>query len=220
MNILIIEDEQALQESIRDYFASDSIHCETAANFQSGMEKANAFDYDCIILDLNLPGGSGLDILRQVKNSVDKPNVLIITANNSFENQAAASALGADGYLPKPFHLSELKARTLSIIYKNGFQGSHSLTFREIAIDLLTMEVKVKQKEIGLNHTEDELLLFFMENHGNTVMKEVVADHILESKMASMSLVDIHIAELNKKLLEAGSGDYVNTVFGIAYRFS
>ncbi|MGH7238085.1 MAG: response regulator transcription factor, partial [Candidatus Saccharimonadales bacterium] len=133
MKILIIEDEEGLRESIEEYFTGDGNICETVANFQGAMGKINLYRYDCILLDITLPGGNGMDVLKTLKENNHPDGVLIISAKNSLDDRLDGLNLGADDYLVKPFHLSELKARVSAIIRRKTFNGNNQLLFNEIA---------------------------------------------------------------------------------------
>lgn len=129
MKLLIIEDEKALGESMVTYLKAEGYICEIAADFKTALYKTGSFDYDCILLDITLPGGSGLDILKELKADNKMDGVLIISAKNSIEDRVAGLTIGADDYLPKPFHLSELSARIAAIIRRRNFSGNSILKF-------------------------------------------------------------------------------------------
>ena len=121
MKILVIEDEKTLCDSITSYLKQENFICDAANDYKNAVEKIESFEYDCILLDINLPGGSGLHILKQLKENKKMDGVLIISARNSLEDKIQGLQLGADDYLPKPFHLSELVARITAIIRRKKF---------------------------------------------------------------------------------------------------
>jgi DNA-binding response OmpR family regulator len=123
VKILVIEDEKGLRESIEEYFTEDGNICETAANYHSAMAKISLYRYDCILLDITLPGGNGINILKSLKENNYPDGVLIISAKNSLDDRLEGLNIGADDYLVKPFHLSELKARVSAIIRRKTFNG-------------------------------------------------------------------------------------------------
>ncbi|WP_295674746.1 response regulator transcription factor, partial [uncultured Mucilaginibacter sp.] len=178
MKILIIEDEEGLRESIEEYFSEDGNICETAANYAAALSKISMYRYDCILLDITLPGGSGMDILKELKANNHPDGVLIISAKNSLDDRLDGLNLGADDYLVKPFHLSELKARVSAIIRRKTFNGSNLLQFNELNIDLLAKEVKVGQLAVKLTRKEYALLLYFIANKGKVVSKNAIAEHL------------------------------------------
>lgn len=199
MKILIIEDEKALAESIADYLEGEDYICETASDFKSAIEKTELFDYDCILLDIGLPGGSGLQILQELKANNKTDGVLIISAKNSLDDKVKGLLLGADDYLSKPFHLSELSARISAIIRRKNFGGANLLKFNEIEIDTAAKTVSVNNKPIVLTKKEYELLLYFISNKGRVISKNAIAGHLWEDDMSgSYDFIYTHIKNLRK----------------------
>ena len=144
MKVLIIEDEKALSESITVYLNSEQYICEVAEDFRRAILKIEQYDYACIILDINLPDGSGLDILSYLKKHKKTDGILIVSARNSLEDRLKGLNSGADDYLTKPFHLSELAARVAAIIRRKSFDGNNNLRFEELEFDLMTKTVQIK----------------------------------------------------------------------------
>ncbi|MGZ3778053.1 MAG: response regulator transcription factor, partial [Mucilaginibacter sp.] len=178
MKILIIEDEKGLRESIEEYFTEDGNICETAASYSEAMAKVNVYRYDCILLDITLPGGTGIDILKNIKQNNYPDGVLIISAKNSLDDRLEGLDLGADDYLVKPFHLSELRARVMAIIRRKSFSGNNLLLFNELTIDLLAKSAKVHNQPVKLTRKEYALLLYFIANKGKVVSKNAIAEHL------------------------------------------
>ena len=164
MKILIIEDEKELSESIATYLKSEDYVCEVASTYDKALKKTELYDYDCILLDITLPGGNGLDILRELKANNKMDGVLIISARNSLDDKVTGLKLGADDYLSKPFHLSELSARVAAIIRRKNFSVNDLLKFQNISIDTSAKLVSVKNKPLDLTSKEYELLLYFVSN--------------------------------------------------------
>src|ERR1700750_1709687 len=150
MKVLVIEDEKDLSESICTYLASEQFICEKSFDFDSSMEKISLYDYACIVLDVNLPGGSGLDILKELKKQKKTDGVLIISARNSLDDKVFALKTGADDYLTKPFHLPELAARVNAIIRRKSFDGKNEISCNELKLDLVEKNVKVHNKPVDL----------------------------------------------------------------------
>jgi DNA-binding response OmpR family regulator len=222
LKILIIEDEEGLRESIEEYFSEDGNICETAANYPAALSKINMYRYDCIVLDITLPGGSGMDILKKLKADNHPDGVLIISAKNSLDDRLDGLNLGADDYVVKPFHLSELKARISAIIRRKTFNGSNLLLFNELTIDLLAKEVKVQQSPVKLTRKEYALLLYFIANKGKVVSKNAIAEHLWGDGIDMANNFDFiysHIKNLRKKLMEAGCNDYIQAAYGMGYKF-
>src|SRR6195952_3044202 len=162
MKILIIEDEKGLRESIEEYFTEAGNICETAAGYDEAIAKVSLYTYDCILLDITLPDGNGIEILKHIKQGDHTDGILIISAKNSLDDRLEGLDLGADDYLVKPFHLSELRARVSAIIRRKSFHGNNLLIFHELTIDLLAKTVKVNQQPIKLTRKEYALMLYFI----------------------------------------------------------
>ena len=223
MKILIIEDEEGLRESIEEYFTGDGNICETAGSFSSALNKINIYRYDCILLDITLPGGNGIDILKSLKENNHPDGVLIISAKNSLDDRLDGLNLGADDYLVKPFHLSELKARVSAIIRRKTFNGNNQLIFNEITIDLQAKEVKIDNLQVKLTRKEYALLLYFIANKGKVVSKNAIAEHLWGDSIDIANNFDFiysHIKNIRKKLMEAGCNDYIQAAYGMGYKFT
>ncbi len=222
MKILIIEDEKELVQSIADYLKAESYLCEFAHTFKEALEKIETYTYDCILLDLMLPGGDGIKILEELKAKNKQDGVIIISAKDSLDDKIKGLQIGADDYLPKPFHLSELTARIYSIIRRKQFGNTNKIQLNELQIDLLAKAAFVKGENISLTKKEFELLLFLIGNKNRVISKSSMAEH-LSGDMADMmdnhDFVYAHIKNLKKKLAEAGCGDYIKTVYGLGYKW-
>jgi DNA-binding response OmpR family regulator len=222
MKILIIEDEIDIATSIKSYLKSNDILCETATNSQSALDKIAMYNYDCILLDLMLPDGDGFTILKELRKQNKSDGVIIISAKETLETKIEGFNLGADDYLTKPFHLSELLVRIQSLVRRKNFNGSNMITFNEIEIDTLAKSVKVNDKKIDFTKKEIDLLLFLIGNKTKVLSKSAIAEH-LSGDMADMldnhDFVYAHIKNLKKKLNEAKSNDYIKSVYGIGYKW-
>ena len=223
MKILVIEDETELSKSIVSYLRGEQYVCEVASNYATALKKIDAFEYDCILLDISLPDGDGLKILTELKANNKSDGVIIISAKNSIHDRIAGLNLGADDYLPKPFHLSELSARIAAIIRRRKFTGQNRVLFNEISIDTVSREVLIHGRSIELTKTEYQLLLYFVVNRGKVISKNAITQHLWGDEMSAQDNADIiytHIKNLRKKLQEAGSGDYLKAVYGMGYKFT
>ena len=223
MKILIIEDEPALQQSIQKYLEHQGYVCETVSNFLEGLEKVYAYNYDCVVVDLGLPYGSGLDIVKKLKEIESKAGIIIISAKNALEDKLKGLELGSDDYLTKPFHLSELNARINAIIRRRNFGGSKIIQFHEIKLDPEAQRVTVEERPIDLTDKEYQLLEYFIANQRRVLTKSAIAAHIWGDEYDQVSNYDFiytHIKNLRKKLVDAGCQDYVKTVYGTGYRFT
>jgi DNA-binding response OmpR family regulator len=223
MKILIIEDELELQHSIQKYLEYQGFVCEAVGDFVSGMDKMKQFEYDCVVVDINLPGGSGLDIVRTIKELGSRSGIIIISARNALEDKLVGLELGSDDYLTKPFHLSELNARIHAIIRRRSFQGNKIISFHEINLDPEAQRITVNGRGVELTEKEYQLLEYFIANRGRVLTKSAIASHVWGDEYEQVSNYDFiytHIKNLRKKLIEAGAGDYVKTVHGVGYRFT
>lgn len=223
MKVLIIEDEKALSESILSYLQSEHYTCETALDFKTALEKISLYDYACIILDITLPGGSGLELLRELKLNHKADGVLIISARNSLDEKIQGLKSGADDYLTKPFHLSELAARVSAIIRRKSFDGKNHLRFGELQLDLLEKTVQISGQILDLTRKEYDLLLYFISNKQKVISKNAIAEHLWGDKMDLADNYDFiytHIKNLRKKLVQAGSPDYIKSIYGMGYKLT
>ncbi len=221
MKILIVEDEKDLCEAIVTYLKSENYICETATDFKKAIAKIDVHDYDCILLDITIPGGNGLDILKELKANNKMDGVLIISAKNSLDDKISGLTLGADDYLSKPFHLSELSARVAAIIRRKNFEGNNLLKFENIIIDTIAKSVSIKNKMPELTKKEYELLLYFISNKNRVISKNAIAEHLWGDDMeGNNDFIYTHIKNLRKKLSDAGAGDYIKSVYGMGYKFS
>lgn len=222
MKLLLIEDEPELAKSIRDYLNGNEFVCEWADHFSSALEKISVYDYDCILLDLMLPDGDGLEILTELRKQNKTDGVIIISAKETLETRIEGFNLGADDYLIKPFHLSELLVRIQALIRRKQFNGSNKIIFHEIEIDLLSKIVRVHGNKIEVTKKEIDLLLFLIGNRNRVLSKGAIAEH-LSGDMADMldnhDFVYAHIKNLKKKLRSAQSGDYLKTIYGLGYKW-
>lgn len=220
MKILIIEDEKGLSESIVAYLSSQDYQCDVAEDYMSAEYKTEYNDYDCILLDITLPGGNGLKILEQLKADKKTDGVLIISAKNSLDDKIQGLNLGADDYLSKPFHLSELNARIAAIIRRKKFDGNSILEFDNITIDIQSKLVTVENNPVELTKKEYQLLIYFISNKKRLISKEAIAEHLWGNDMAgNLDFIYTHIKNLRKKLMDAGDADYIKSVYGMGYKF-
>ncbi len=209
--------------SLVSYLREENYICETASDYNTAINKIELYDYDCILLDISLPGGSGLSLLQQLKQNNKLEGVLIISAKNSLEDRVEGLKLGADDYLPKPFHLSELSARIGAIIRRKNFNGSSILRFNEITIDTNAKIAFYTDSPLDLTKKEFELLLYFVANKRRVISKNAIAEHLWGDEMDVADNYDFiytHIKNLRKKLMEKHCADYIKSVYGMGYKFS
>lgn len=222
MKILIIEDENALAQSITEYLSEEDYLCEFAATFNQALDKIGAYHYDCILLDIMLPDGNGLKILEELKKQHKQEGVIIISAKDALEDKIRGLHIGADDYLAKPFHLSELAARIYSVIRRKHFGPSNIIQQNELRVDLLAKTVSINKVPVFLTKTEFDLLLYFIGNKNRVISKSTLAEH-LSGDFADMldnhDFVYSHVKNLKKKIGEAGGKHYLKTVYGTGYKW-
>lgn len=222
MKILIIEDEKELATSIVEYLSEENYRCEVASTFSEAMNKIEQFQYDCILLDITLPDGNGLKILEQLKRENKQDGVIIVSAKNSIDDKINGLKIGADDYLTKPFHLSELTARIFSIIRRKQFNNANIIRQEELEIDLLAKTVLVNNQAIALTKKEFDLLIYFIGNKNRILSKSTLAEH-LSGDFADMldnhDFVYAHVKNLKKKLSDAGCEKFIKTVYGTGYKW-
>ncbi len=221
LKLLIIEDEASLNQSIVDFLTAAGYLCESVSNYREAVEKIEVYDYDCIILDIMLPDGSGLALLKQLKEDQKTDGVIIISAKGALEDKIEGLQLGADDYLTKPFHLSELSVRISAIIRRKSFKGQSLMHIGEISIDTIGKTVKVKEQEVELTQKEFQLLLFLTVNKNRVLSKNAIAQHLWGDDMdfaANYDFIYSHIKNLRKKLMAAGSEDCIRSIYGEGYK--
>jgi DNA-binding response OmpR family regulator len=223
MKLLIVEDEKELAASMASYLKSENYTCEVAFNFKQALDKIETSDYECIALDITLPDGSGLHLLKELKKNKKTDGVIIISAKNSIDDRLSGLRLGADDYLVKPFHLSELAARINAIIRRKMYNGNNIIRFNEIAVDTLAKEVMVRKDPVELTRKEYELLLYFLSNQRRVISKNALISHLWHQEMGigeSADIIYTHIKNLRKKLHEKGCGDYIRSLYGMGYKLT
>jgi DNA-binding response OmpR family regulator len=223
MKLLVIEDEPDLLQSIVEYFEEEDFLCERACNFEEGIQKVDDFQYDCIILDINLPGGSGLQLLKYMREQRKDDGVVIISARNSIDDKITGLNLGADDYLTKPFHLSELNARVKALLRRKYGQGSNILESGKLQLDLLARTATCNLQPLSLTKNEYDLLVYLLNNKNRVISKQAIAEHIYGDQadnLPSFDFVYSQIKNLKKKLKDKGCDDLIQTVYGLGYKLS
>lgn len=222
MKILLVEDEPALSKQITQYLSGSGYLCEYVSAFGAASEKISEYAYDCIILDIGLPDGNGLQLVNEIKKVQPKSGIIIISAKNSVEDKISGLDLGADDYLSKPFSIAELNSRIKSVLRRKLFDGTNQIVYNEIAINLDEKQVTVSGNPVVLTKKEYDLLLFFIANKRRVITKSSIAEHLWGDNADSLDSFDFiytHIKNLRKKLLDKGCADYIGTVYGAGYKF-
>lgn len=233
MKILLVEDEPALLMAMRQFLEEEGYVVTTAASFAKATQALNDYDYDCLVVDIGLPDGNGLNLIRQVKGegkpadattvSASQPGLIIISAKDSLDDKLLGLELGSDDYITKPFHLPELNARIKSVLRRRFFGGNNLIRYGDITADPLSHRVTVREQPLELTEKEYHLLLFFLANTNRLLTKAAIAEYVWGDYMDGADSHDFlytHIKNLRRKLLDAGCPDYVRTRYGAGYIFS
>ncbi|SHL16343.1 response regulator transcription factor [Chryseobacterium polytrichastri] len=222
MKILIIEDEPELRNVVQSFLEAEHFIVEYADDYQSGLEKIISYEYDCILLDIMLPDGNGMDLLKEIKAIHKKDPVIILSAKDSVDDKVNGLEIGADDYLAKPFHLAELMARIKSVIRRKNQDGENTISYKNIHIDPESRVVKIDDNELILNRKEYDLLYYFVINPEKTLQKTMLAEAIWGDyidQADSLDFIYSQIKNLRKKLKTLNSKADFQAVYGIGYKF-
>lgn len=222
MKLLLVEDNISLAEDMVQFLVNNGFVVEHAATMNEGLEKINVYQYDMVIVDIGLPDGNGLDLIKEMKTREMDAAILIVTAKNAIDDKVHGLDLGADDYITKPFHKAELNARIRSILRRNKFSSSNILRMDEIKIDIIAAQTFINEKPIVLTKKEYDLLLYFMYNRNRVLTKESIAEHLWGDHIDQADSYDFiynHIKNLRKKIITAGGKDYIKSMYGMGYKF-
>lgn len=223
MKILLVEDHPELARSIASYFAQEHYICEVAGTFDEAREKLALFTYDCVVLDIMLPDGNGINLLKLLRKDGVESSVIIISAQNALDFKLTGLSEGADDYITKPFPLPELHARLKAIMRRRSPHKNNTITFLDITADLESMECRVGNKLLNLTRKETNLLLYFINNKGRMLTRQAIAAHLWGDYTDNLDSVDFvyqHVKNLRKKITDAGGKDYISTVYGFGYKLN
>ncbi len=220
MKILIVEDEIELQKSVQQFLIDEQYVVEVASDFYSATEKINLYEYDCILLDISLPGGSGLDLLAQLQHKQEH-NVIIISAKDSIDDKIEGLNLGADDYLTKPFHLAELNARIKAVLRRKQLAGSQEVILNNVKVDFDARTVCVREENLHLNRKEFDVFSFFVLNKNKLVTKTSLAEHVWGDDSDNADNLDFiysQIKNIRKKLKDSHAEVEIQAVYGVGYK--
>lgn len=221
MKILVIEDDNELREIISRSLTAERYVVETAATYREARQKALGYEYDCILLDIMLPDGNGLKILSEMKRNDKDVNVIILSAKDSLDDKVEGLNLGADDYLPKPFHLAELHARIKSVLRRKQRDGQQLLQFGNVVIHPESFKVEVAGRMIDLGRKEYDILVYFMIRPNRLVEKHIMAESVWGDYIDQADSFDFIYAQmknLRKRLKEAGADIEIKTIYGFGYK--
>ena len=222
MRILIVEDEKELSYNITKYLNDDQLTCEVASNYIGAIEKIRSNEYSCIILDITIKEGKGVDLLKKLKAMNKAEAVLVVSSQKLSENTITESDKDANDYLTKPFHLPELGARVSAIIRRKSVDGESEIKAGELILDSKNKSLVFKDEPISLTRKEYELLLYLVDNSNRLVTKEAIVQHLWggnKDMVANYDLLYSHIKNLRKKIMNAGCADYIKAIYGMGYKF-
>ncbi len=223
MKILIIEDEIELLIAISNYLIKENYICELADNFKKAEEKISIYEYDIILLDITLPDGNGLELIKTIKINNINSGLIIISAKNSLDDKISGLDLGADDYMTKPFQLSELNSRIKAVLRRRQFDGNNIMKFNEISIDTDSKTVSVSGQEITFTKKEYDMFMYFLINKNRVLTKEAIAEHLWQDNIDLVDNYDFiytHLNNIRKKIKTAGGRDYIKTIYGMGYKLS
>jgi DNA-binding response OmpR family regulator len=221
MKILIVEDEIDILNSIKEFLESERYLVETARDYEEALDKVLLYRYDCVLLDIMLPGGSGLDILQEISDKGVKQPVLILSAKDSVDDKVLGLEIGADDYLAKPFHLSELLARVKSIIRRNNQNGDKFIRYKNVWLNPDDREVQIAGEVVPFNRKEYDILYYFMLRPNKLFEKTIIAETVWgdhADQADNLDFIYSQIKNLRKKMKEAGAEVDIQAVYGIGYK--
>lgn len=223
MKILIIEDEPSLNKAMLEYLSQLEYTCESVATYAEALDKTDFNSYDCIVLDIMLPDGNGLELLAALRKERNNDGIIIISARNELSDKIFGLESGADDYLTKPFHLSELGARIAAIIRRKQLDGNNVITAGDLELDVKAKSLFIKGEHILLTRKEFDLLLYFIVNKNRVLSKDAIASHLWGDD-ADMDFnhdfIYTHVKNIRKKLAAFGVESYIQSIYGMGYKFS
>lgn len=221
--VLIIEDEQALLESMVDYLQQLGLNVSTANNYVTALTEVDHFSYDCILVDLNLPDGDGIQIIKTIRENNSTSGIIIVSARDTLEQRVKGLDAGADDYLVKPFHLAELGARVQSLIRRVRYDGDTSIRIGKLVITPDDKIARFENQKVELTPKELDILTYLISNKNRVISKESLAEHIWGDEIYHIGSFDpmyTHIKNLRKKIQDLTGEDWLKTVYGVGYKLS
>jgi DNA-binding response OmpR family regulator len=221
MKILVIEDEAGMREGMVQSLQKEQYVVETAIDFITAQEKLEVYEYDCILLDIGLPGGSGLTLLEQLKTENKSEGVIIVSARDSLDDKIKGLDIGADDYLAKPFHLAELHARVKSVLRRKKLDGHNYIICNNLKIEVEQRMIWVNDKVVELNRKEFDVLLYLVMNKNRLVNKAALAEHVWGDYIDETNSFDFiysQIKNLRKKLKDHEAEVEIQAIYGVGYK--
>lgn len=219
MKILIVEDEPQMLENMKQTLELQHYTVETAPTYADAQYKISNYSYDCVLLDIGLPDGNGLNLLTLLKTLGKREGVIIVSAKNSLDDRLIGLDKGADDYLAKPFHMAELHARVKAVLRRKHFDGSKLITLGNLTVDPDNRVVLVQGEEVALNRKEFDILLYLITNKSRLVTKAALAEHVWGDHIDQSDSFDFiysQIKNLRKKLEHTNLN--IDAVYGLGYK--
>lgn len=221
MKILIIEDEKDMRQNMQATLEKEDFLVESVGTYDQALSKIGVYDYDCILLDITLPDGNGLDLLKTLKDKGYSDAVIIVSAKDSLDDKVHGLDLGADDYLPKPFHMAELNARVKAVLRRRKLNGANTLVVANVTIDMDSHQATVNGKDLELNRKEYDVLFYLCTNQNRLVSKSALAEHVWGDyidQADNYEFIYSQIKNLRKKLSVSGAEPEIKAVYGIGYK--
>lgn len=221
-HVLIVEDEINLAKDISNYLMDYKYNCTSVHMYNDAVSILNEKEFTIILLDLKLPDGNGINLIQHLKKKKIQSGIIVLSAIDELDMRIQALDAGADDFLTKPFHLSELNARLKSLIRRNFHKGNTEIEYNEITINVDNMAVFIGNVSLILTAKEFKLLLYFISNSGKVITKEAIGYSIWRNNSdmdVSNEIIYTHVKNLRKKLIAAGCKDYVKSIYGVGYKF-
>ncbi len=223
MKIHITEDNPNLLSEVRKALLSANFLCDASTCFEHAVEKIMLYSYDVFLVDINLPDGSGLDLIEKIRENHPQSGIIIVSARDAIHQKVEGLDLGADDYIAKPFDMAELIARVHALFRRKKLDGNSKIKHGLIEVDTRKREVAVKTNTIDLTRSEYDILLFFMSNPTRVLTREAIAEHIWGDNMDMADSYDFiysHIKNLRRKITGAGAKDPLKSVYGVGYKLN
>ena len=221
MKILVVEDDADLREIITAFLKKERYVVEEAPDYATARMKTFIYEYDCILLDIMLPGRNGLSLLREMAKQKIRRNVIILSAKDSIEDKVQGLDLGADDYLPKPFHLSELGARIKSVMRRNGTGSFSTITIGNVTLDPYSYSACIDGTPLELSRKEYDILRYLVDRLNRLIEKQTLAEAVWGDAIDQSDNFDFIYAQmknLRRKLREKNATIEIKTVYGFGYK--
>jgi len=221
MRALVVEDEPLLNEELEEHLLEEQFSVDCAETLQQGRDLVAGDEYDLVLLDLGLPDGNGLELLKMIKKYYEETAVVILTARGEVEDKVEGLELGSDDYLAKPFAMAELRARIHAVLRRRFKIDENEIKAGKLLLNLNHMEVGYDGRTLELTETEYKILRYLLLNKNKTITRIALAEHIWGSKVDdrfSLDFINSHMKNLRKKLSQAGAPELIETVYGVGYK--